>query len=117
MGDAKSATDQPRASKNRFDLVGSRVGRNVEILGFKTEEKIPNTAANKKSMETGGLKPADYFNAISVDAVRTNTMFCRTEASGGGVVCAQSSGAVPAAIVAGPGALRVRVFFRGMFRR
>ena len=47
---AKVGTDQLSGGEQRHDLIGRRVGGDIEILGGSTEQAIPHTAADEVGM-------------------------------------------------------------------
>jgi len=44
MGQAKSPSDEAAVSEQLLDLLGPRIGRNIEIFRFPTQEQITYSA-------------------------------------------------------------------------
>ena len=50
MGQTETATDQPAIAEQCLDLIGRRIGRDVEILGMQLEHRVTHAAANEEGL-------------------------------------------------------------------
>ena len=58
MDQAKAAADDERPAEQRLDLLGRRIGRDVEILGLDPEQQVTNGAADDERLEALVLQPS-----------------------------------------------------------
>ena len=56
--EAEAAADDERAAEQRLDLLGRRVGRDVEVLGLDAEQQVAHRAADDERLEARVLQPA-----------------------------------------------------------
>ena len=57
MHEAEAAADDERAAEQRLDLLGRRVGRDVEVLGLDAEQQVAHGAADDERLEACLLQP------------------------------------------------------------
>ena len=58
MHEAKPPADDERPPEQRLDLLGRRVGGDVEVLGLDAEQQIADGAADDERLEAFVLQPA-----------------------------------------------------------
>src|SRR5690554_1401417 len=61
MHDAKAPADDARVTEQFAYLLGSGVGRNVEVLGHLAQQGIANAATYQVSTETGIVQAVEHF--------------------------------------------------------
>jgi hypothetical protein len=64
MREMEAAADQPAVAEQLLDLVGMRVGRDVEVLRMQAEQQIAHGAADQKGLKTGVAQPVKHFERV-----------------------------------------------------
>src|SRR4030095_1612037 len=80
----KPAADDESAAKERLDLLGCRVGGDIEILRLDSEQQVAHRAAHDEGLEACLLQLARYFerptrNRGPADRVRIGTINTRLD--------------------------------------
>ena len=67
MGQPEPAPDQETVAKQLLDLLRSRVGANVEILGCPVQQQVPDAAADQVGLVAVAVQPVEHFESVFVD--------------------------------------------------
>ncbi len=70
MSEPEPPSDDPAVSKNRSNFLGTRGGRNVEVLWFEADPQVPDAAADQIGLVLEAFQTPDHFERIPIDQVR-----------------------------------------------
>ena len=59
--DAKAPADDPRVAKQLPDLLGRRVGGDIEILGHVAKQRVTDTPSDQEGLETGIVQAVEHL--------------------------------------------------------
>ncbi len=76
MNNAKTPSDDERAPKQTFDLLGGGVSRHIEIFGAQADHQVTHSAADDIGLEAGGLEGANHIECPLIHQSRVNAMRC-----------------------------------------
>ncbi len=69
MRQAEAAADQPAVAEQLLDLLGRRVGGNVEILGVAVHQQIADGAADQVTGKPGITQPVQNAQGVGADVL------------------------------------------------
>ena len=62
--EVEAPADQPAVAEQLLDLVGVRIGRDVEILRMQAEQQVAHGAADQKGLKAGVPQPVQHLECV-----------------------------------------------------
>lgn len=75
VGETEPSTDKSTVSEDLFDLMGSGIGGNIEILGFPAKQQVAHPTANKVCMIPFFLQAVEHPECVGTDPLAGEGMF------------------------------------------
>src|SRR5690554_5726568 len=89
MDDSKAPADDARVTEQLTYLLGSGVGRNVEVLGHLAQQGIANTATDQISTEAGIMQAIEHLQGGFAEVLAGHGVLIAWNDTGG---CRSSGG-------------------------
>ena len=70
----KPPADQAAVEEQLADLLWGRVGGDIKILGFATEQEVAYTPAGEVAPIPAGLQPVEHFEGIFIDVLTADAV-------------------------------------------
>src|SRR5262249_3903522 len=83
VGETEATAADPAVAEERADVVGTRVRRDVEVLGAALQEQVADAATDEVGLETGALEAADDLGGVRIDGLVVEGRIVTLEAGSG----------------------------------
>ena len=75
VGETEPAADQPAVAEGLLDLVGRRIGRDIEVLGLAAQKQIAHAPAHEVGVISLLLQTVKHPDCVGTDPLAGDGMF------------------------------------------